>query len=61
MGMPLNTALSLTWERPTKASGPMKSMPRVKPGRRATDSQVPFFRFTLESVPRPDSSTQSYP
>ena len=30
--MPLKTAVSRTWERPMKASGPRKS-PRVKPGR----------------------------
>ncbi len=60
-GMPLKTALSRTCERPIKASGPIKSMPRVKPGTSATVRHVRASRSTSASVPSPDSSTQSLP
>ncbi len=40
------TALSRTCERPMKASGPTKSMPRVKPGSCATVCHVRRSRST---------------
>ena len=41
IGMPLKMALSRTCDKPTKASGPAKSSPRVKPGSVATSSYRP--------------------
>src|SRR5262249_41696932 len=50
--------VSRTWERPTNASPPANSSPRVKPGSSATVSTVPASRSATEIVPLPDSSTQ---
>src|SRR4051794_13895554 len=59
--MPLKMALSRTCERPTKASPPAKSSPRVNPGVEATASYLPVAGSTTPSVPAPDSHTHSFP
>ena len=57
-GMPPNVLDSRTSERPTKASGPAKVRPRVKPGSSTTVSTLPASRSTTDSVPSPDSRIQ---
>jgi hypothetical protein len=58
-GMPLKTALSRTCERPMKANGPTKSIPRVKPGTCATVRHERRWRSISVKLPSPDSSTHN--
>ena len=49
--MPLKTALSRTCDRPTNASGPTKSSPRVKPGTCAIVRHVPALQIDVSQAP----------
>src|SRR6266705_6920087 len=46
-------------DRPTKANGPAKSSPRVKPGSRITVSSLPVSRSTAARLPFPDSHSHN--